>query len=134
MATPRDARSCTILADDAPISTPMTLVSPEWWFPLGSFDIVVNEMFKQRATGLNDRGHYALNLAAALRPEAVWSLTVSEPGCLNVAAGDPVVDATIADGGHRLRVLGRLQRSVGFEHLGLSELRLHRHQSAAWQP
>ncbi|MBI3400946.1 MAG: ABC transporter permease [Acidobacteria bacterium] len=46
----------------------MTLVSPEWWFPLGSFDIVVNEMFKQRATGLNDRGHYALNLAAALRP------------------------------------------------------------------
>jgi predicted permease len=46
----------------------MTLVSPEWWFPLGSFDIVVNEMFKQRATGLTDRGHYALNLAAALRP------------------------------------------------------------------
>jgi predicted permease len=44
----------------------MTLVSPEWWFPLGSFDAVVNEMFKQRATGLNDRGHYALNLAGAL--------------------------------------------------------------------
>jgi predicted permease len=46
----------------------MTLISPEWWFPLGSFDIVVNEMFKQRNTGLTDRGHYALNLAAALRP------------------------------------------------------------------
>ena len=46
----------------------MTLVSPEWWFPLGSFDSVVNEMFKQRATGLNDRGHYALNLAGALKP------------------------------------------------------------------
>ena len=46
----------------------MTLLSPEWWFPLGSFDIVVNEMFKQRATGLTDRAHYALNLAAALRP------------------------------------------------------------------
>src|SRR4051794_13302033 len=37
-------------------------------------------------------------LAAALRPEAVRSLVVSEPGTLNVAAGDPEVDATIAHG------------------------------------
>jgi len=37
-------------------------------------------------------------LAAAERPEAVWSLTVSEPGCLRVAAGDPVVDEMIANG------------------------------------
>src|SRR5262245_14128860 len=46
----------------------MTLLSPQWWFPLGSFDTIVNEMFKQRATGLEDRGHYAVNLAGALRP------------------------------------------------------------------
>jgi len=45
----------------------MSLLSPEWWFPLGSFDIIVAEMFKQRATGLTDRGNYPLNLAAALR-------------------------------------------------------------------
>jgi len=44
----------------------MTLLSPEWWFPLGSFDTVVNEMFKQRASGLMDRGHYAVNLAGVL--------------------------------------------------------------------
>jgi pimeloyl-ACP methyl ester carboxylesterase len=36
--------------------------------------------------------------AAALRPEAVLSLTVSEPGCLRVAAGDPRVDAQIEHG------------------------------------
>jgi pimeloyl-ACP methyl ester carboxylesterase len=36
--------------------------------------------------------------AAALRPSAVRSLTVSEPGCLRVAAGDPAVDAQIAHG------------------------------------
>jgi pimeloyl-ACP methyl ester carboxylesterase len=36
--------------------------------------------------------------AAALRPEAVHSLTVSEPGALRLAAGDPQVDATIANG------------------------------------
>ena len=37
-------------------------------------------------------------LAAAQRPDAIHSLTVSEPGSLRVAAGDPVVDATIAQG------------------------------------
>ena len=37
-------------------------------------------------------------LAAALRPAAVYSLTVSEPGALRLAAGDPVVDQTIANG------------------------------------
>ena len=37
-------------------------------------------------------------LAAALRPEAVRSLTVSEPGCLRVAAGVPVVDEMISNG------------------------------------
>jgi pimeloyl-ACP methyl ester carboxylesterase len=36
--------------------------------------------------------------AAALRPRAVHSLTVSEPGCLRVAAGAPAVDRQIANG------------------------------------
>jgi pimeloyl-ACP methyl ester carboxylesterase len=36
--------------------------------------------------------------AAALRPDAVLSLTISEPGCLRAAAGDPAVDAQIAGG------------------------------------
>src|SRR5690242_4450394 len=37
-------------------------------------------------------------LAAAERPEAVHSLTVSEPGCLRVAQGTPAVDEMIANG------------------------------------
>jgi pimeloyl-ACP methyl ester carboxylesterase len=36
--------------------------------------------------------------AAALRPQAVRSLTVSEPGCLAVAAGNALVDEQIAHG------------------------------------
>ena len=36
--------------------------------------------------------------AAGLRPQAVRSLTVSEPGCLRVAAGNASVDAQIAGG------------------------------------
>ena len=37
-------------------------------------------------------------LAAAQRPEAVHSLTISEPGCLRVAAGVPAVDEMISNG------------------------------------
>jgi pimeloyl-ACP methyl ester carboxylesterase len=37
-------------------------------------------------------------LVAAQRPDAVRSLTVSEPGCLQVAAGTPVVDEMISKG------------------------------------
>jgi pimeloyl-ACP methyl ester carboxylesterase len=37
-------------------------------------------------------------LVAALRPEAVRSLTVSEPGCLRVAAGNQAVDEMISNG------------------------------------
>ena len=37
-------------------------------------------------------------IAAARRPEAVLSLTVSEPGCLTVASGNPAVDEMIANG------------------------------------
>jgi pimeloyl-ACP methyl ester carboxylesterase len=36
--------------------------------------------------------------AAALRPQAVWSLAVTEPGALRIAAGDPQVEQTIAHG------------------------------------
>jgi pimeloyl-ACP methyl ester carboxylesterase len=36
--------------------------------------------------------------AAALRPDSVRSLTLSEPGCLSVAAGHPAVDEQIASG------------------------------------
>jgi pimeloyl-ACP methyl ester carboxylesterase len=41
--------------------------------------------------------------AAALRPEAVRSLTVSEPGSLGVAAGNPAVDAVIETGNELFR-------------------------------
>jgi predicted permease len=45
----------------------MTIVSPEWWLPLGAYDIAVNEMFKYRAAGLGDRANLALNIAGALK-------------------------------------------------------------------
>jgi predicted permease len=46
----------------------MALVAPEMWLPLGMFDVVVNDIFKNRGTGLDDRGHHALVLAGRLKP------------------------------------------------------------------
>jgi hypothetical protein len=46
----------------------MSIVSPQWWFPLLSYDSIVGEMFKQRATGLTDRGNYAVITAGILKP------------------------------------------------------------------
>ena len=46
--------------------------------------------------------------AAALRPGAVRSLTVTEPGALRVAAGDPEVERTIAFGEELYRRRGEL--------------------------
>ncbi|HMF93693.1 MAG TPA: ABC transporter permease [Vicinamibacterales bacterium] len=46
----------------------MAFVSPQWWLPLGAYETIVNDLFKERSTGLGDRQNYALNLAGALAP------------------------------------------------------------------
>ena len=46
--------------------------------------------------------------AAALRPQAVRSLTISEPGCLRIAAGNARVDAQIAGGERLMGMAGTL--------------------------
>jgi predicted permease len=46
----------------------MAMVAPEMWMPLGMFDVVVNDMFKNRGTGLSDRANHGLNVAGRLKP------------------------------------------------------------------
>ena len=46
----------------------MAMVAPEMWLPLGMFDVVVNDIFKTRGTGLRDRGNHALVVAGRLKP------------------------------------------------------------------
>jgi pimeloyl-ACP methyl ester carboxylesterase len=70
--------------------------------PRGDFEAEAPLIAELLGDGAHLAGHsygavIALH-AAALRPEAVWSLTVTEPGALRIAAGDPAVDATIAHG------------------------------------
>ena len=52
----------------------MALISPDMWLPLGMFDVVVNDMFKNNGSGLADRTNPASSSPAALKagitPEA----------------------------------------------------------------
>ena len=45
----------------------MALVSPDMWLPLGMFDVVVNDMFKNSGSGLADRTNPGLVVAGRLR-------------------------------------------------------------------
>jgi len=45
----------------------MAMVAPEMWLPLGMFDVVVNDMFKNRGTGLADRSNHGLILAGRVK-------------------------------------------------------------------
>jgi putative ABC transport system permease protein len=46
----------------------MALISPEMWLPLGMFDIVVNDIFKNSGYGLADRRTQSLVVAGRLKP------------------------------------------------------------------
>jgi predicted permease len=46
----------------------MALLSPDMWLPLGMFDVVVNDIFKNNGSGLADRTNLSLVLAGRLKP------------------------------------------------------------------
>ena len=46
----------------------MALISPEMWLPLGMFDVVVSDIFKNNGAGLADRKNLSLVLAGRLKP------------------------------------------------------------------
>jgi pimeloyl-ACP methyl ester carboxylesterase len=68
----------------------------------GDFDVEAPLIAELLGDGAHLVGHsYGAVIAlcaAALRPDAVRSLAISEPGCLKVAAGDAHVDRQIANG------------------------------------
>ena len=54
----------------------MALLSPDMWLPLGMFDVVVNDIFKNNGSGLADRKNLSLVLAGRLKP----GVTVANAG------------------------------------------------------
>src|SRR4029079_1101809 len=46
----------------------MALISPEMWLPLGMFDVVVNDIFKNNGLPFADRRNQTLVVAGRLKP------------------------------------------------------------------
>jgi putative ABC transport system permease protein len=99
----------------------MTLVAFEWFFPLGLYDSIVNDMFKPKATGLNDRGNHAINLAGVLKP-GVTAESAARPLDQTAARLGAEFPATDRDRQFQLARLQRLGISSAPE--GESELSL----------
>ena len=55
----------------------MALISPEMWLPMGMFDVVVNDIFKNNGGGLVDRKNQSLVVAGRLRPGVTMAAAAS---------------------------------------------------------
>ena len=63
-----NSRDFTIVGVAPPGFTGTTaLISPNMWLPLGVFDSVVNDVFRNNGSGLADRSNAALNVAGRLK-------------------------------------------------------------------
>jgi len=85
----------------------MAFVAPQWWLPLGAYDSIVNEMFKESSAGLADRRTYALNLAGALKPGVTRASAESALAAFARRLSDAYPDSDR----DRTFVLARLPRS-----------------------
>ncbi len=122
--------------------------------PRGDFELEAPLIAELLGDGAHLVGHsYGAVIAlyaAALRPDALRSLTISEPGCLRVAAGMELVDMQIANGERLyeladtlepLEFLQAFRGGVGSTHATPAELsgellrgaRLLMHERPPWQ-
>jgi predicted permease len=64
-----NSRDFTVVGIAPPGFTGTTaLIAPDMWLPLGVFDGVVNDIFRNTGSGLADRANTALNVAGRLKP------------------------------------------------------------------
>jgi predicted permease len=61
----------------------MALVAPELWLPLGVYDSVVNDIFKNKGTGLGDRSNHSLVLAGHLKEGVTTSMATERLDALS---------------------------------------------------
>ena len=89
----------------------MAIVSPDLWFPLGVYDQMVTDIFRQPGAGLTDRRSDALILAGRLKPGV--TMASAAPQLERIAEGFAAAyPATDRDRGFTLAKLQRLGTST----------------------
>jgi predicted permease len=84
----------------------MALISPEMWLPLGMFDVVVTDIFKNGGAGLADRRTQSLVLAGRLKP----GITLASAAPHLDALSQQLERAYPADNAHQLLTVNPLPR------------------------
>jgi predicted permease len=84
----------------------MALVAPELWLPLGMFDVVVNDIFKNNGSGLADRKNEGLVVAGRLRA----GMTLEGAAARLDALSRQLEQAYPAENRHQLLTVSRLPR------------------------
>ncbi|HET7617812.1 MAG TPA: ABC transporter permease [Vicinamibacterales bacterium] len=84
----------------------MALVGPELWLPLGMYDVVVSDMFKENGRGLTDRGNVALVVAGRLKP----GVTADAAAARLEAVSRQLADAYPAENRNQLLTINPLPR------------------------
>lgn len=60
----------TVIGVAPPEARTTVLIAPDWWFPLGAYEQLINQWFQDGPPTLADRANHALFVAGALRPNA----------------------------------------------------------------
>jgi predicted permease len=84
----------------------MALVGPELWLPLGMYDVVVSDMFKENGRGLTDRGNVGLVVAGRLKP----GVTAEAAAARLEAVSRQLADAYPAENRNQLLTISPLPR------------------------
>lgn len=64
------------------------LISPDWWFPLGAYEQLINEWFQNDSAGLDDRANHAFFVAGALKPDVTQTAAAQRLDALSVQLGE----------------------------------------------
>lgn len=64
------------------------LISPDWWFPLGAYEQLINEWFQDRPGRGDDRANHAFFVAGALKPDVTQTVAEQSLDALSVQLGE----------------------------------------------
>ncbi len=78
----------TIVGIAPPDARTTVLVAPEWWFPLGACEQLINQWFQDGPAALTSRANHALFVAGVLRPGVTRAAARERLDALAIQLGD----------------------------------------------
>ncbi len=96
----------TVIGVAPPALRTTILISPDWYFPLGAYERLINQWFHERPGGLDDRANHAFFVAGALKPDVSHTAAERRLDMLSVQLGQAFPE-TERD---RALVLGEMSR------------------------